>query len=78
VVCRTNIHRNNPEGSCWRQHHILFTFDPNSNTHCPDDHQPFALDIHVNLNGQVFVLTDDNQLFLRSGVSWKYPYGKLD
>ncbi|KAM7542892.1 hypothetical protein Aperf_G00000002443 [Anoplocephala perfoliata] len=75
VVCRTDIHRNNPEGNSWKEHHLLVFLDTTTNQIRPDVNQPYALDINVNQNGQVFVLTDENQLFQRSGVSWMYPYG---
>ncbi|KAL5107982.1 hypothetical protein TcWFU_007417 [Taenia crassiceps] len=75
VICRTDIHRNNPEGSNWVEWHLLMVQDQNSGKFHPDTHQPFAIDIHVNQYGQALVLTDDNQLFYRNGVHFKSPYG---
>lgn len=75
VICRTDVHRNNPEGSNWVEWHLLMAQDQNSGKFYPDTHQPFAIDIHVNQYGQALVLTDDNQLFYRIGVDFKSPYG---
>ncbi|KAL5967500.1 Tectonin beta-propeller repeat-containing protein [Taenia solium] len=77
VVCRTDIHRNNPEGSNWVEWHLLMVQDQNSGKFYPDTHQPFAIDIHVNQYGQALVLTDENQLFYRIGVDFKSPYVQL-
>lgn len=43
----------------------------------PEAHQPFVIDISANHQGLVVVLTDDNQVFIRVGVSWRTPYGKF-
>ncbi|CDS39458.1 Beta propeller repeat TECPR [Echinococcus multilocularis] len=75
VICRTDVHRNNPEGSNWVEWHLLIVQDQNSGKFHPHIHQPFAIDIHVNQYGQALVLTDDNQLFYRNGVASKFPYG---
>ncbi|VDM30369.1 unnamed protein product [Hydatigera taeniaeformis] len=75
VICRTNVHRNNPEGSDWVERPLLMIQDDNSGKFHPDTHQPFAIDIHANQYGQALVLTDDNQLFYRIGVDFKSPYG---
>lgn len=78
VICRTNIHRNNPEGSNWVEHHLLLVYDKHTNKSLPDFHQPFVIDIHVNQFGHTLALTDDNQIFYRVGVSSKCPFGRYN
>uniref|UniRef100_A0A5K3FAZ8 Peroxin/Ferlin domain-containing protein n=2 Tax=Mesocestoides corti TaxID=53468 RepID=A0A5K3FAZ8_MESCO len=75
VIFRSDLRRDNPEGTKWVESCLLMVYQQNSKKARPQTHQPFAIDIHVNQHGHVLVLTDDNQIFHRVGVSWKNPYG---
>ncbi|VDL98459.1 unnamed protein product, partial [Schistocephalus solidus] len=84
VFYRTDVHRTNPEGSRWFHSRIV---EPSS-TICigdgaassdpactPPVSDVFAVDLCVSPIGTVFVLTDDNQIYRRVGISWRQPYG---
>nr|VZI16347.1 unnamed protein product [Spirometra erinaceieuropaei] len=82
VFYRADVHRTNPEGSRWCHSRLI-----ESPTSCAEDSAAtvdsactrvsdiFAVDLCVSPVGTVFVLTDDNQIYRRVGISWRQPYG---